>query len=332
MTSPPHARDGALLEVDRLTAQFASLDGVVHAATNVTFELHAGRVVALLGESGSGKTTVALSILNLLPHPGRIVDGVVRLQGRDLLALPERDMRELRGGEISMIFQDPMSGLNPVLTIGQQIEEIVTSHTNLSKKEARRRAIEVLHDMGFAGPERVAKQYPFHLSGGMAQRVMIGIATALSPKVVIADEPTSALDVTVQAAILDELRRLRDRGTAILLITHDLGVVAQMADEVGVMYGGRIVEYGDVDAIFQQPRHPYTWALMATRPRVDVARDRLPVIPGAPPTLVDQPDECPFLSRCPKALSRCRLEPMPEMEQIEPGHMLACYNPMLAVA
>ena len=321
----------ALLEVDGLTAQFNSTDGIVRAATNVNFMLQPGRVLSLLGESGSGKTTVALSILNLLPHPGRIVGGEVRFEGRNLLTLAERELRRLRGSDISMIFQDPVSGLNPVLTIGQQIEEIITSHTDIGKKEAHRRAIEVLHTMGIAGPERVAKQYPFHLSGGMCQRVMIGIATALGPKVLIADEPTSALDVTVQAAILDELRRLRDRGTAILLITHDLGVVAQMANEVGVMYGGHIVEYGDVDAIFRRPRHPYTAALMATRPRVDEPRERLAVIPGTPPALVDQPDECPFLGRCPKALSRCRLEPMPPMEEVEPGHWLACYNPMAEI-
>jgi oligopeptide/dipeptide ABC transporter ATP-binding protein len=190
----------------------------------------------------------------------------------------------------------------------------------------------MLHSVGIPAPERVAKQYPFSLSGGMCQRVMIAIATALQPQVLIADEPTSSLDVTVQALILDDLRRLRDRGTAILLITHDFGVVAQLADEVAVMYGGRVVESGDVVSIFRRPRHPYTWALLSTSPRLDYDRDRLPVIPGSPPGLLDQPDECPFLPRCPKALSQCRLEPFPLMEEVEPGHMVACYNHMLDVA
>ncbi len=318
----------ALLEVDGLSARFATPEGTVHAVSDVSLVLRSGRVLALLGESGSGKSTVALSILNLLPHPGEIVSGQVRLEGRDVLSLSERDQRSLRGSQISMIFQDPVSGLNPVLTVGQQIEEALRAH-NVGKLEARRRAIDMLRTVGIAGPERVASQYPFELSGGMCQRVMIGIATALEPKVLIADEPTSALDVTVQAAILDELKRLRDLGTAILLITHDFGVVAQIADEVALMYGGRIVEHGDVGVVLPRPKHPYTWALMATRPRMDAPYRRLPVIPGSSPALIDQPDECPFLARCPKALSRCRIEPMPPEEEIETGHWVACYNQML---
>lgn len=321
-----------LLEVEHLTTRFATPKGLVHAITDVSFGLEGGRILAILGESGSGKTTIGLSMLGLLPNAGRVEGGAIRLAGRDLLSLPERDLRAVRGREISMIFQDPVSGLNPVLTIGQQIEEIVTSHAAISKRDARARAIDVLRSLGIARPEQVAKQYPFHLSGGMAQRVMIGIATALGPKVLIADEPTSALDVTVQAAILEELRRLRDNGTAILLITHDLGIVAQLADEVAVMYGGRIVEAGDVGTIFARPRHPYTWALLATRPRTDQLRERLPVIPGQPPDMTDAPDLCPFLPRCPKALSVCRTEPMPGEEQVDPGHRVACYNHMLHVA
>ncbi len=318
-----------LLEVERLTTRFPTPKGVVSAVTDVSFRLDPGKILVLVGESGSGKTTVGLSMLNLVPRPGRIEAGRIRLEGRDLLTLSERELRHIRGSEVSMIFQDPVSGLNPVLTIGQQIEEIITSHTDVSKKAARQQAIDVLAGLGIARPEQIVKQYPFHLSGGMAQRVMIGIATALGPKVLIADEPTSALDVTVQAAILQELRRLSDNGTAVVLITHDLGVAAQLADDVAVMYGGRIVEYGDVDTVFGKPRHPYTWALLATRPRADFTRERLPVIPGQPPDLIDAPDQCPFLGRCPKALSVCRTGPMPSDEEVEPAHRVACYNHML---
>ena len=273
---------------------------------------------------------MGLAVLDLLPSPGRITSGSILFQGRDVLKLGAEEVRRLRGREIAIVFQDPASGLNPVLPVGEQVEEIITAHHSISKREARDRSLEALAAMGLPEPREVAKRYPFHLSGGMAQRVMIAIATALNPSVLIADEPTSALDVTVQAAILDDLRRLQERtGTTILLISHDLGVVAQMADEVAVMYAGSIVEQGDVLTVFERPRHPYTWGLLGSRPRWDRDRQKpLPVIRGTPPNLAALPEECPYLPRCPKAASVCRLEPAPALEELEPAHLAACYNPM----
>lgn len=321
----------AVLQVEGLQAHFSTPEGVVKAVNDVSFELPRGSTLAILGESGCGKTSLALAILNLLPHPGRIVAGRVFLEDTEISGLKNDEMRRLRGRDIAMIFQDPVSGLNPVLPIGLQVEEIITTHLGVSHREAKRRSLEMLSHMGLRDPEQVAASYPFHLSGGMCQRVMIAIATALNPKVLIADEPTSALDVTVQAAILQELEELRRRhGTSILLITHDLGVVAQMAQRVAVMYAGSIVESGDSSRIFQRPRHPYTWGLLSSRPRLDRDhhRRRLPSIPGSPPSLIDLSEECPFLSRCPKALSRCRQEPAPPLVRLAPDHLAACYNPV----
>ena len=322
--------DDAILRVEELRAEFASPDGVVKAVNGVSLSLRRGGTLAITGESGAGKTSVGLCILNLLPHPGRIVSGRVEFQGINVLELGSEETRRVRGREIAMVFQDPATGLNPVLSAGQQVEEIITTHLDVSKREAKRRSLEVLAQMGLPDPEQVATRYPFQLSGGMAQRVMIAIATALNPKVLILDEPTSALDVTVQAAILEDLRQLqRSHGTSILLITHDLGVVAQMADEVTVMYAGSVVESGDVHTVFERPRHPYTWSLLGSRPRWD--RDepgRLTVIRGTPPNLAELPEECPFLPRCPKATNVCRTEPAPSLYEIEAGHLAACYNPV----
>ena len=300
------------------------------AVNNVSLSLQEGGTLVITGESGSGKTTVALCVLNLLPHAGRITNGRVLFQGRDLLALENEQLRRVRGRDVAMVFQDPATGLNPVLSVGQQVQEIITTHLEVPKREARRRTIEVLDQMGLPDPEQVSTRYPFQLSGGMAQRVMIAIATALNPKVLILDEPTSALDVTVQAAILEDLRQLQSRyGTSILLITHDLGVVAQMADEVAVMYAGSVVEYADAHTLFARPRHPYTWSLLASRPRWDREGDgRLPVIKGTPPSLIDLADECPFIPRCPKATNVCRSEPVPPLGELERGHLAACYNPI----
>jgi peptide/nickel transport system ATP-binding protein/oligopeptide transport system ATP-binding protein len=302
----------------------------VKAVNNVSLSLEEGGTLVVTGESGAGKTTIALCVLNLLPHAGRITNGNVVLRGRDLLALTHEELRRVRGREIAMVFQDPATGLNPVLSVGQQVQEIITTHLDVPKREARRRTLEVLDQMGLPEPEQVSTRYPFQLSGGMAQRVMIAIATALNPKVLILDEPTSALDVTVQAAILEDLRRLQSRyGTSILLITHDLGVVAQMADAVAVMYAGSVVEYADAHTLFARPRHPYTWSLLASRPRWDREGDgRLPSIKGTPPSLIDLPDECPFLPRCPKATNVCRSEPIPPLAELERGHLAACYNPI----
>jgi peptide/nickel transport system ATP-binding protein/oligopeptide transport system ATP-binding protein len=305
-------------------------DGAVKAVNNVSLALEEGGTLVITGESGSGKTTVALCVLNLLPHAGRIASGNVFLHGRDLLALTKEELRRVRGRDIAMVFQDPATGLNPVLSVGQQVQEIITTHLDVPKREARRRTLEVLAQTGLPEPEQVSTRYPFQLSGGMAQRVMIAIATALNPKVLILDEPTSALDVTVQAAILEDLRRLQNRyGTSIMLITHDLGVVAQMADQVAVMYAGSVVEYADAPTLFARPRHPYTWSLLASRPRWDREGDsRLPSIRGTPPSLINLPDECPFIPRCPKATNECRSEPTPPLREQEQGHLAACYNPI----
>jgi oligopeptide/dipeptide ABC transporter ATP-binding protein len=228
-----------------------------------------------------------------------------------------------------MIFQDPMSGLNPVIPVGTQVEEILTAHTSVSRGEASRWTLEILAQLGLPDPERVVSQYPFQLSGGMCQRVMIGIAMALDPRVLIADEPTSNLDVTVQAQILNQIRRLKeDRMTSVLLITHDLGVIAQMADEMAVMYAGSVVEYGPVQEVFQHPSHPYTWALLETLPRMDEERRVLHTIPGAPPSPIDLADECPFIPRCNKARNVCRTSPRPQLEPVGENHFAACYNPV----
>jgi oligopeptide/dipeptide ABC transporter ATP-binding protein len=319
-----------ILSVRDLQAAFFTKEGVVRAVQGVNFDLEPGRVLAVVGESGCGKSTLALALLRLLPFPGKVTGGSVCFEGRDLLGFEEEELRRMRGRRISMIFQDPVSGLNPVLPIGKQVEEILTSHLDIPKKERKRRVIDVLRHVGLADAERIADSYPFHLSGGMCQRVMIAMATALDPSVVIADEPTSALDVTVQAQILNELDQLRyQRGTAIVLITHDLGVVAQMADDVAVMYAGRFIEVGEVRQIFKEPRHPYTWALMQTLPRLDRHRsEHLHAIPGSPPSMVDPMPECAFLPRCRKATSQCRAEPAPPLVTIGPRQYAACYNPV----
>jgi oligopeptide/dipeptide ABC transporter ATP-binding protein len=319
-----------ILSVQDLSASFFTKEGVVRAVQHVGFDLEPGKVLAVVGESGCGKSSLALALLRLLPFPGKVTGGRIVFDGRDLMLAGEEELRRIRGRRISMIFQDPVSGLNPVLPIGKQVEEILTSHLDIPKKERKRRVIDVLRHVGLADAERIADSYPFHLSGGMCQRVMIAMATALNPSVVIADEPTSALDVTVQAQILNELDALRaQRGTAIVLITHDLGVVAQMADDVAVMYAGRFIEVGDVRQIFKEPRHPYTWALMQTLPRLDRSRgEPLHAIPGSPPSMIELPEECAFLPRCRKATLQCRTDPAPPLATVGPGQFAACYNPV----
>jgi peptide/nickel transport system ATP-binding protein/oligopeptide transport system ATP-binding protein len=319
-----------ILVVEDLRVEFPTMDGVVNAVNGVSFQLERGKTLVITGESGSGKSTVGLSIINLVPPPGIITSGSVLFRGRDLLQLPAEELRKVRGREIGIVFQDASTGLNPVLSVGQQVEEIITTHQDVSRKEARARTLEVLAQMGLPQPSDVVKRYPFQLSGGMAQRVMIAIATALNPEVLVLDEPTSALDVTIQAAIIDDLRRLQQQmGTSIILVTHDLGLVAQVADDVAVMYAGSVVESGDVRSLFLRPRHPYTWSLLNSRPRLD--RDDqgpLTTIRGTPPSLIDLPDECPFLPRCPKAISECRISPAPPLEEMGEGHLAACYNPI----
>jgi oligopeptide/dipeptide ABC transporter ATP-binding protein len=319
-----------VLDVRGLYAQYVDGPKRVRAVDGVSFALRPGSVLALVGESGCGKTTVALSLLGLLPYAGRIAAGEALFDGIDLLSAVGDDLRRVRGRKISMVFQDPVAGLNPVLTVGQQVEEAITTHRQVSKRESQQLALEALRRAGLPRPEDLAKRYPYQLSGGMCQRVVIAIATVLGPKVIIADEPTSALDVTVQAGILRELRRLRDEsGVAILLITHDLGVVAQMADEVAVMYGGRIAEQGPTRQVLRRPLHPYTWSLLATLPRLDRGKGKLTSIPGAPVDASALPEECAFAPRCRKALNVCRAMPSPPLVEMAPAQRVACYNPVV---
>ncbi|MGE3073510.1 MAG: ABC transporter ATP-binding protein [Dehalococcoidia bacterium] len=319
-----------IVSVRDLSIRYRTRDSVVHATEDVGFELRRGEILTIVGESGSGKSTVAMSVLRLLPSEADVLSGEVEFEGQNLLTLEERQLRPLRGRRIAMIFQDPVAGLNPVLDVGSQVAEMLTSHLEISKKEARARAVQILREVGLTDPERIAKSYPFQLSGGMCQRVMIGIATALNPEVIIADEPTSALDVTVQAQILHQLDQLRkERGTAILLITHDFGVVAQMADEVAVMYAGRVVERGPVREMLKTPLHPYTHALLSTLPRVDGAHSHLRQIPGHPPEMVEPAQRCPYIPRCSKVMNVCRQSVAPTLAQPEGGtHEVACYNPV----
>ena len=318
-----------LLEVSDLAVQFGAGAALVRAVDGISFSIAAGETVVLVGESGSGKSIAALAISRLLPTAARITAGQVKLDGEDLFGLPENRMRNIRGAAIGMIFQEPQSSLNPVMTIGAQVEEIVRTHLDVSKKESRKITLDALEAQGLSQPERIAGSFPFQLSGGMCQRVMIAIATVMRPSVIVADEPTSALDVTVQAAILYELRELRDSlGAGIILITHDLGVVAHAADEVAVMYAGRIVEHGATVDVYERPQHPYTAALLAARPRLDDPGRRIQPIRGAPPDLSQLTGECAFLPRCSKVINNCRNDPWPALREIASDHAAACYNPV----
>jgi peptide/nickel transport system ATP-binding protein len=320
-----------LLEVEGLKTWFFARDGIVRAVDGVSFSIHRGETVAMVGESGCGKSVTALSILRLIASPpGRTIAGRVALEGRNLLALPDEEMRKVRGNEISMIFQEPMTSLNPVLTIGRQIAETLTVHRGLSRADALARTVEMLRLVNIPEPAARMGQYPHQLSGGMRQRVMIAMALACNPKLLIADEPTTALDVTIQAQILDLMRELKARtGAAILLITHDLGVVAEMAQRVFVMYAGRKVEEATVGALFARPRHPYTRGLLASIPRLGAAaataRRRLAEIPGVVPSLREEIPGCVFAPRCAYAQERCRRE-YPPLERKDDGHLVACWE------
>jgi len=320
---------GPLLAVEDLKTWFFTRDGVVRAVDGVSFTIGRGETLAIVGESGCGKSVTSLSILRLIASPpGRTVGGRVMFEGRDLLGLSAAQMRAIRGDAISMIFQEPMTSLNPVLTIGRQIGEVVSLHRGLSREEAARRALEMLRLVRMPEAERRIGQYPHELSGGMRQRVMIAMALACEPRLLIADEPTTALDVTIQAQILDLMRELKTRtGAAIVLITHDLGVVAEMAQRVVVMYAGRKVEEASVGDLFARPRHPYTRGLLDSMPKLREQREarRLTEIPGTVPSLMEPIPGCTFAPRCPFATEECRRE-FPPLEEKAPGHFAACWH------
>ena len=321
------------LEVTDLRTTLFTRRGEMKAVDGLSLKVAAGETVALVGESGSGKSLSALSIMRLLPDPpARIVGGTVKLNGRDLVALPEESMLDIRGKEIGMIFQDPMSSLNPVATVGKQIAEVLTTHTELGPHQAQVRALELLEQVGMPDAERRLGAYPHQLSGGMCQRVMIAMAIACNPAVLIADEPTTALDVTVQAQVLALLKKLQaEAGMAMIFITHDLGVVAETADRVVVMYAGRKVEEASVDDLFEQPLHPYTAGLIGATPIPGAERAaRLADIPGMVPPLNALPKGCAFAPRCPRAMERCRQE-LPELKELRPGRWAACFAAEQAV-
>ena len=320
-----------LVSIRDLSVRYRSRDESAYALDRVSFDIERGRVYALVGESGSGKTTVGMSIVNLLPDEADILTGDVVFDHQHIFNMSEPALREIRGRRITMIFQDPVAGLNPVIPVGDQVAEVLTNHMTLKKREAKEAAVEILGAVGLADPKRVAKSYPFQLSGGMCQRVMIGIATALRPDLIVADEPTAALDVTIQAQILHQLDTLRrEQGTAILLITHDFGVVSQIADDVGVMYAGHLVETGSVRDVLSSPLHPYTHGLLAARPRLDAPRQELFALPGATPDLDKPAQHCAFIPRCRKAMQQCRDIGPPQLTPVPAtaGRTLACYNPV----
>jgi oligopeptide/dipeptide ABC transporter ATP-binding protein len=322
------SRNGILLEVQDLQTHFITDAGTVRAVDGVTLTVRKGETLGIVGESGCGKSVTALSVLRLIPNPpGRIVGGKILLEGRNLLELPEGEMRKVRGASISMIFQEPMTSLNPVFTVGDQIAEGIRLHQRLSKRDSWDKAIEMMRLVRMADSERRVKEYPHQMSGGMRQRVMIAMALSCNPHLLIADEPTTALDVTIQAQILDLLSQLKSKlGMAVMLITHDLGVVADTARRVMVMYAGSVVEEAPVLELFSNPKHPYTQGLLNSIPRIEKSerRPRLQAIPGMVPDLLDLPRGCKFQARCSKVFDACRGEE-PKLKQVAPDHQARCY-------
>ena len=318
-------QDQVLLQVSDLKTYFFTDKGVVKAVDGVSFSLAEGSTLGIVGESGCGKTVTALSILRLVPSPpGRIVDGSILFKGRDLLELSNQEIRRIRGREISMIFQEPMTSLNPVFTVGNQIMEAIIEHEKVSRRQARERTVEMLNRVGIPNAEDRVKDYPNQLSGGMRQRVMIAMALCLNPSVLIADEPTTALDVTIQAQILDLMVRLRQEfHMSIVLITHDLGVIAEMASDVLIMYAGQVMEYAPVEVIFENPIHPYTQGLLDSIPRLEEEKERLKTIPGLVPELFIDSSGCLYQDRCDKAGEEC-LHQQPELVEIKPKHWVRC--------
>ena len=321
------------LRIENLYVRFGTPGGQVKAVNGVDLVQEEEQVFCLVGESGAGKSTIALAIMGLLPGSATVERGSIFFDGVDLLKASPAHMRNLRGSQISMVFQDAQAALNPVQLVGTQLEEVILAHTDVSARVANGMVQDILREVGLPDPRRIMGQYPFSLSGGMCQRVLIGIALVLKPRPLIADEPTSGLDMTLQAELLERLRRLcREQHSSILLITHDMGIVANMAHQVGVIYAGTMVETADVVTLFKEPRHPYTWSLIQSLPRLDDAYRRLQPLRGSPPDMIDLPEECPFLPRCHKALSKCRVVVRPPALEVSLGHPVACYNPVLSGA
>jgi oligopeptide transport system ATP-binding protein len=316
-----------LLHVKNLHVAFDTYAGEVKAVRGVDYKLNKGETLAIVGESGCGKSVSAQTIMQLIPMPpGKIKEGQIMFEGKNLLDYSDKEMEKIRGKDISMIFQDPMTSLNPTMKVGKQIMEVLIKHQNMTKAEAHDRAVEMLKLVGLPNPEKRAKQFPHEYSGGMRQRAMIAIALACNPKLLIADEPTTALDVTIQAQIMDLMQELQDKlNTAIILITHDLGVVADTAKKIAVMYAGIIIEYGDTEEIFYNAQHPYTWGLLQSVPRLDVDTEvRLVPIDGTPPDLIAPPKGCPFAARCDYAMAVCK-EAMPEVSNLSDRHHVRCW-------
>ncbi len=315
-----------LLEIKNLKTHFFTHEGTVKAVDGISFKINQGETLGIVGESGSGKSVTALSVMRLIPHPpGKIVNGEVYFEGKDLLKLDDKEIREIRGKKISMIFQEPMTSLDPVFTIGHEIIEAIQLHQGLKKEKARKKAIEILKIVGIPDVEKRINNYPHELSGGMRQRVMIAMALSCNPTLLIADEPTTALDVTIQAQILRLINDLKGKfGASVMLITHDLGVIAEMCDHVVVMYAGHIVEYTDIYTLFGNPLHPYTKGLSKSIPRLDVEVENLDAIPGIVPNLLDLPPGCPFHPRCDFCFKKC-MEEMPELIEIENSHLVKCH-------
>ena len=323
----------SLLSVEDLHVQFWTRRGTVHAVNGISFDISAGETLGIVGESGCGKSVTSLAVLGILPRAGRVATGRALFEGRDLIGLSDKQLRRIRGREIAMIFQDPMTSLNPVLTVGRQIRESLQTHMGMDRRRAEKRAVELLDQVGIPSARDRVSDYPHQFSGGMRQRAMIAMALACEPKLLIADEPTTALDVTIQAQILQLLRDLTaEHGTALILITHDLGVVAGMCERVHVMYAGMTMEAGSAEQVFGTPRHPYTFGLLQSVPRLDVPRGRkLRPIEGAPRDMLQPPTSCPFAPRCAYEVPLSRQE-VPPLVEIEPGHRVACFNPVAADA
>ena len=322
----PAGTAGPLLELRDLSVSFRTEEGVVRAVDKLSLSVDQGKVLGIVGESGSGKTVSMLSVMRLIRDPNAVVEGRVLYRGRDLTTLSQREMRSVRGAEIAMIFQDPMTALTPVYRVGWQISEQLRAHERMSARRARERTVELLREVGIPNASRRADDYPHQFSGGMRQRVMIAMALSCNPSLLIADEPTTALDVTIQAQILELMKRLqRDHGSSIVLITHDMGVVADLAERVVVMYAGSVVEEGSRSEVFRDPQHPYTWGLLGSMPRIDRPRPRrLAAIPGAPPSLLAPPPGCRFAPRCPHRFELCSLRPT-LTERVAPGRQDACH-------